>query len=169
RDYTAGMTCQNLAAVHGVSEATIRRRLKARGVTIRQGPEYRRGAVDTLAPKIARAKTRHARRLHIGKNAVRLADMLRERGIDFDQQTVVGHYNIDFTFAPHRVAVEVVSGGGNPRQRALAGERIEQVRRAGWHVVELDVRSWCGGLTDAGADHLVALLHFLSSEPAAPG
>ena len=79
RLYNSGNTCQDLAHIFGVSDATLRRRLRAAGITIRQGPSYR--TTDSEATKRARAATRSRRCLHSGPHESNLAGFLDDMGI----------------------------------------------------------------------------------------
>ena len=131
--YRSGKSCDDLAGVFGVSRVTLLRRLKAAGEPVRQGPAYR--TTDTMETKVKQATT-SAMKLHAGPTEDEVARIFDSLGVAYRQQTVVGHYNIDFTLAELPVAVEIVTGGGNTHVRANRKERIELIRNSGYHVIE---------------------------------
>ena len=107
-------------------------------VTTRQSAAHaaRRGQVDSVAVKTARAVTRRANGLHIGPHEVALAKLFDAAGIEYSQQTVCGFYNLDFTLAKYPIAVEVVSGSGNLRQSAGRKNRMKRILNE-WHLIEI--------------------------------
>ena len=163
--YQSGRSCQDLASIFGTSDTTLRRRLKALGVTIRQGPEYR--TTDTEETKVRRAVTRSAMTLHAGPTEDIVAAFLDRLGVGYAQQTVAGHYNIDFTLTGYPVAVEVVTGSGNPRLRENRGKRIEFIRSSGLHLIEFiaNLGAIKAAPTLRGAEKLVALAQSLGTVP----
>ena len=167
--YRSGKSCDDLTGVFGVSRETLLRRLKAAGEPVRQGPAYR--TTDTRETKIRRAKTRAAMKLHAGPTEDEVARIFDSLGVAYRQQTVVGHYNIDFTLAELPVAVEIVTGSGNTHVRANRKERIELIRNSGYHVIECIVNF---GTVKAppsvsGMEQLITLAESFGSEPPARG
>ena len=64
RRYIGGESCEDIGYSIGVSGTTIKRRVQAGGIELRQGPSYR--SLDTEKTKLLRAKSRAALQLHIG-------------------------------------------------------------------------------------------------------
>src|SRR5690606_23915810 len=78
-------------------------------------------------------------------------------------------YNLDFTLAEGAVAVEVVSGGGNPRVAANALQRREHILN-GRHLIEVRFQSHVERvIKPAVVDQLIAFLDEVAGLPAAPG
>jgi very-short-patch-repair endonuclease len=160
-------SCEELALDRPFSEATLRRRLGARGVVLRQGPSYARS--PTGEENAQRARTRQVRMLHASPNEGILAGLLIDRGEAVLPQAAIGPYNVDLALTEPRIAVEVHGGGYGPRARTNRPRRIEYLRGAGWHVVEILTRYGrpCP-VTGDGADYLVAFAQEARRKPSAP-
>ena len=135
--YRAGEPAQDLALGTPVSGTTLLRRLRERGVQIRQGPTYRRpNTAESLA---ARALTRERTRGHESRHEVSFARWLTQRGVRFAAQKAIGPYNVDLALTEVPVAVEVSGGGGNAQREGGRRKRIEYILNQGWWVVEVKV------------------------------
>ncbi|WP_366246743.1 DUF559 domain-containing protein [Corynebacterium flavescens] len=108
---------------------------------------------------------------HIGPNETHFAGLLDDLGVRYRQQTVIGHYNVDFTLEELPVVIEVVSGGGDANSRAIKFERSKLVLNSGWHLFELRLTSdkGCRPLTLDGAEKIIADANTLGSTPPATG
>lgn len=94
-----------------------------------------RGRVDTLASKLARAKTRYERLLHRGHMEDAIGRELQALGHRIDWQLPVGPYNVDIAIHGCRIAVEVSCGGGKASRRSLLPKRTQHIVDAGWTVI----------------------------------
>ena len=128
----------------------------------------RRGQVDSMATKLARAQTRYLRQLGIGKNEAAFAVLLDAAGIEYRQQLPVGPYNVDFALTEVPIAVEVVSGAGNSCARAIAAKRTERILGE-WHVFEVRCmgNQRVGTIQPQVVDELVAFVDFARGDHAA--
>ena len=89
------------------------------------GPAHaaRRGQKESVELLVRKAASRFRLRLHIGEHERVIAKVLDAKGLTFAQQFPLGKYNLDFLLTEDRVAVEIVSGGGNKRVAKGRGER----------------------------------------------
>ncbi|WP_371326144.1 DUF559 domain-containing protein [Corynebacterium sp. HMSC070E08] len=163
------MTCQQLAPVFNTSESTIRRRLSKAGIEIRQGPSYR--TKDTPATKRKRAIANFTTPTHIGPNETHFAGFLDDLSVRYRQQTIIGHYNVDFTLEELPIVIEIMSGGGNSRYHATIFERNKFILNSGWHIFEVRLTNDSGAapLTRAGVEHIISCAQALGSTPPTVG
>ncbi|WP_371325940.1 helix-turn-helix domain-containing protein [Corynebacterium sp. HMSC065A05] len=167
--YESGMSCQEIAPRFNTSDTTIRRRLKAAGITLRQGPSYRTS--NSMEQRLATAFTNCVAPTHIGPNETHFASFLDDLNVRYRQQTIIGHYNVDFTLQELPVVIEVVSGGGNARTRATKFERYEFILNSGWHIFEMRFNGGTSHdtLTREGVEHMISCAKALGSTPPAFG
>lgn len=186
-----GLTSTEIAELVGVAPASVRKALRALGISrsLSQAMRLRwqnvtdeqraamldpphaacRGRVVPYEERLSDAKARYALQVGIGPHEVTFAGMLRDRGVPFVQQLPCGPYNLDFAIAEHGVAVEVVAGGGNPRARANAAERTEHVLDS-WHLFVVKFQTPVPRvITEGVVDELVAFCEEVSGDPARPG
>lgn len=173
--YLAGEGLNALALDANVAPATMAKRLRAAGVAIRPpsadaAHAAARGSKHSAA-SLARRAARNAEALtRVGPNEGLFAALLDDLGCEYVQQHVVGKYNIDFALEADRIAVEIVTGGGNERVAAGRRERIEYLLDRGWHVVEVMLIGRCRGIVTAdAAQYVVALAKLASGQPSGKG
>ncbi|MGJ4094729.1 DUF559 domain-containing protein [Corynebacterium macclintockiae] len=162
------MTCQELGPLFGVSENTIRRRLKRNNITIRQGPEYR--TKDSELTIQRRVATRGEDTIGVGPNEKDFAGFLDNLGVRYVQQRAIGHYNVDFALQELPIIIEIQSGGGSRSARANHFKRTKFLLDSGYHVVYVRF-NWTpnsGPLTLDSTKHIIACCHALSRDPASP-
>ncbi|WP_420805240.1 DUF559 domain-containing protein [Corynebacterium aurimucosum] len=108
---------------------------------------------------------------HIGPNETHFAGFLNDLGVGYRQQTVIGHYNVDFTLEKLPVVIEVVSGGSSASARAIAFERSKFILNSGWHLFELRLTSDNGyrPVTLDGVEKMIAYADALGSTPPSAG
>ncbi len=174
--YVAGTSATQLAREIGVSDWLFRQRLRERGIAIRSPQQYpahtdaaheaRRGQRDSEATKIARAETRKMRGLGTSAHEDRFAELLDQRHVRYERQTVVRYYNVDFTIDEAAIAVEIVGGGYTPRRRAARQQRLDDLLNRGWHVLDVRVLGHPELLAGA-ADYVVALMDITGRDPSA--
>lgn len=185
--YLSGEGVKPLAAEQGVSRTTLTKFLVSQGIAIRSISEQQRinATRSTPSQRRIRAAAAHAARrrqrdtpetllLRAQRNEQRqqgispwetvVAEMFRERGLEFRQQTAVGPYNADFTSGS--VAVEVFGGRWHfsGRHRARAQERFRYFLDRGWHVVILLITSELP-LRTSSADYIITFCDTASSFP----
>lgn len=170
RLYKAGFTAQQIAPRFGVSDNTVRRRLKAAGVTIKQGAEYRAGTRDGAITKKLRTITNYVSPTHIGPIEKDFARLLDDMGIGYWQQFPVGHYNADFALKKLPIVIEIVSGGGDKNHVQTKFERGKFFLDSGYHIIEVRCSDSPNGArpTLDGVKKIIALANSLSSDPTTP-
>ena len=177
RRYLDGESARSIANEFGISDSTLRDRLKKRGVKLRSRNDYpahveaahaaRRGQVESADLLEKRAIGRQQRVAGVSFLEVEVGRLLTARGVDYTPQLAVGPYNIDLAIERGSVAVEVIGGGYRSRTRARLPQRRKYLLDRGWHLIE--VRRKRGTTDFVGADdHIVAFLDFSRSNPSAP-
>lgn len=188
--YRSGESVNALAKKYGVSRRVIEKRLNEAGVARRgqseaellkwsrmseaqrsrqvaKANEAARGSKHSLAHRCKVAATREVRRLGTSPNELKLARLLRRRGVSVTLQKAIGPYNCDLGIAP--VAVEVFGGewhfGG--RHLARTPRRVRYLMEAGWHVLMIRTSPRRDPITSATADYVVAYLERARGNPAA--
>ncbi len=189
--YLAGASLLQLQNESGVHRNVLTRRFREMNVPLRSQSEQeylkwerliqdrdavvrqmsgawtgRRGNVDPLSRKIARAKTNYLRLTRIGKWERELVTALVADGLTADTQTPLGPYNLDVTISPPGIAVEVqsayMSGG-----KSLKPQRLEYILNNGWSLIIIDAGK---GIDFARmTEYLHALADMQSRNPALVG
>lgn len=173
--YLAGEGLNTLAIDANVAPGTMAKRLRGAGVAIRPRSTEAanvaaRGSKRSPATLALRAARNAEALSHVGPHEQTFATLLNDLGCQYIQQHIVGKYNVDFALEAERVAVEVVSGGGNKSVAAGRRERIEYLLDRGWHVVEIMMIGRCRGVvTRAAAEYVIALAKLSRGQPSGQG
>jgi very-short-patch-repair endonuclease len=118
----------------------------------------RRGQRDSLAVRLARAKTFHERLLRIGKFEEAIANALRDRGFIVAQQFDIGADNVDLAVRELRIAVEIQSNNHLGPQSSIRPERLERILDAGWAMVVVWIPQKASPALAPLTEKLVAIL-----------
>lgn len=129
--------------------------------------ESRRGAVDPMERRMARALTREERQLGTSRLEDEVAAYLDGHGIEYVRQKAIGPYNVDFAVPAAGVVIEIDGGGHNPRVRANRARRTAYIESSGWEVVDVKLtRGFAGGVAVENESRLItALKHALRNRP----
>lgn len=187
--YLAGESVKSLAATTGVSRPTIKRRLVAAGIPLRQRSDASRTRMQrmTVADRrrltaAANAATRtgtvsmqqrdpirerptlstaETRTRSVGKGESELLDLLVARGVTTETQVPVYGYNVDIAIGS--IAVEVWWGCSYPLRPLRLARRTIQLADLGWSTIFI----WLSGQlpTPTGADAVVAFVEETSRRP----
>lgn len=93
----------------------------------------RRGQKDSTETKLARARTRYQRLLHVGRYELEIANM-----VGGETQFPLGAYNLDVAISESRIAVEIITSHLTDAI-SLRKERIEYIFNAGWSLLVIEI------------------------------
>jgi hypothetical protein len=175
----------------GLSARTINRHLHAMGIPVRSPSEntsiqYARAAPDERLAQVAAAHdaargrmksfdelqlaafSRHERGIGIGPHELEFAALLRDADIPFDQQTVCGTYNLDFSIVGLPIAIEIVTKNWTGRNRSLIGLRQSYILER-WNLVEIKFRKEYRVLYPTVMDTVLSAIADVRADPATLG
>lgn len=185
-----GLSSGEIAERLGLKPGSVYQSLSSRGVTLSRGEAlarwHARASAEERTARAAAAHeasrgrrrdpeeiastaiVRHLVGSNIGKHEHTFAAMLTGHGLGFDQQTPCDGYNIDFTLAEHRVAVEIATGGGSRGNWDRLRRRREHVLDH-WHLFEVKFRKGRRVLEPRVVDELIAFCQEVGAHPAPTG
>lgn len=190
--YKSGESTVEIASDFNVWHTTIGDALKRNGIPIRPITERakigaskidvktrkrmmkiaqnsRRGNIDTIKTKIARAKTIERTGGKTSELESRFCQWLTESNISFKRQTAVGIYNIDITIG--KIAVEIFGGNwhASPSRYRRSMKRAKYIFDRGWSIVYIWHNSTRYPISENAADYVISLADSFSSNPSSFG
>lgn len=136
---------------------------RSRGISVRTV----RKARDVAGWQSTMAALRYQNGTAIGAHEMTLADLIRDRGIDVEQQLPVGPYNLDIAIG-EVLDIEIETARGHPLTKARGRQRRKDLINAGWTILYVWVPK-PSTLDEACADYVVSYLEEIRADPTLVG